>query len=45
MTGPGGSPPSGYRLSVWLDIFERGPKLFGLVARDLFDMRSWRPPW
>ncbi|MFV2096878.1 hypothetical protein ACFHWS_17775 [Micromonospora sp. LOL_013] len=26
------------------DIFERGPKLFGLVVRDLFDLRSWRPP-
>jgi hypothetical protein len=27
-----------------MDPFERGPKLFGLVARDLFDLRSWRPP-
>lgn|GEM_PF-1995710 len=27
-----------------MDPFERGPKLFGLVARDLFDLRMWCPP-
>ncbi|MFV2086076.1 hypothetical protein [Micromonospora sp. LOL_021] len=26
-----------------MDIFERGPKLFGMVVRDLFAFNRWRP--
>ncbi|ROO58465.1 hypothetical protein EDC02_0225 [Micromonospora sp. Llam0] len=26
-----------------MDVFERGPKLFGMVAVDLFALKRWRP--
>jgi TctA family transporter len=26
-----------------MDVFERGPKLFGMVVGDLFALKRWRP--
>lgn len=26
-----------------MDVFERGPKLFGMVVADLFALKRWRP--